>query len=273
MRPSRIKAKLARDEPALVTTLHLTDPSIHELVSLMGFDGIWLDMEHHTYSLETAAGLMRAARVGSTDILARPANGEFPRLSRMLEAGANGIMYPRCRDAAEAREVVRWAKFAPLGARGFDGGNPDMPYCSMDMEDYLQTANRETFVLIQLEDPRALDQAEAIAAVDGVDAIMLGPADFSILSGAAGQFQHATVREAIERVATAAKNAGKVWAAIAPTGADAAQLLERGARLLMHGADLLMIRQGLEQIQRDFRRLGFRFDNRLEASTGRRSTS
>src|SRR5947209_8624548 len=120
MRTSRIKAKLKRNEPVLLTTLHLIDPSLYELTSLIGFDGIWMDLEHHGYSVETATALMRAARVGGADILARPAKGEFMRVGRLLEAGAQGIMYPRCADAAEAREVVRWSKFAPLGQRGFD---------------------------------------------------------------------------------------------------------------------------------------------------------
>src|SRR5438046_6981312 len=117
MRTSKIKAKLKRNEPVLLTTLHLTDPSLFELASLMGFDGIWMDLEHHGYSVETATALMRAARVGSADILARPAKGEYMRLGRLLEAGAQGTMYPRCADAVEAREVVRWSTSAPLGRR------------------------------------------------------------------------------------------------------------------------------------------------------------
>ena len=93
MRPSKIKAKLRRNEPALVTTCHFADPSAYELVSLMGFDGLWMDLEHHAVSLETANNLMRAARAGTADILARPAKGEFMRMGRILEAGAQGIMY------------------------------------------------------------------------------------------------------------------------------------------------------------------------------------
>ena len=150
MRPSAIKAKLTRGEPALLTQLHLTDPSVFELTSLMGFDGIWMDLEHHTYSLETAAGLMRAARVGGAEIMARPAKGEFARISRLLEAGAHSIMYPRCDDAAEAARVVQWAKFPPLGRRGFDGAGPDVPYAGMKMGDYIEAANRETFMVIQI---------------------------------------------------------------------------------------------------------------------------
>src|SRR5215813_8912753 len=120
MRKSRIKAKLRGNEPVLLVTLHLTDPSTYELASLMGFDGIWLDLEHHHFSVETANTLMRAARVGASDVMVRAAKGEFMRISRILEAGAQGIMYPRCDDAAEARQVLSWSKFAPLGKRGFD---------------------------------------------------------------------------------------------------------------------------------------------------------
>jgi len=72
VRFSRVKAKLRRGEPVLVTCCHFIDPTVYELVSLLGFDGIWLDLEHHATSDETAASLMRAARVGSSDIIARP---------------------------------------------------------------------------------------------------------------------------------------------------------------------------------------------------------
>src|SRR6478672_10502920 len=118
MRRSRILEKLSRGETALGITMHLTDPSVFEMVALLGYDGIWMDMEHHGYTLQTAQTLMRAARVGGADIMVRPAKGEFMRLGRMLEAGAQGILYPRCDDAAEARDVVKWSKFAPLGRRG-----------------------------------------------------------------------------------------------------------------------------------------------------------
>src|SRR5438874_141706 len=188
MRSSRIKAKLKRNEPVLLTTLHLTDPSLFELTSLMGFDGIWMDLEHHGYSVETATALMRAARVGGADILARPAKGEFMRLGRLLEAGAQGIMYPRCADAAEAREVVTWSKFAPLGKRGFDSGNADVPYCMMPMDEYVRAANEQTFLVIQLEDRQAVANAKAIAEVEGVDVLFFGPADFMVLNGIPGQF-------------------------------------------------------------------------------------
>lgn len=263
MRKSVIKAKLARNEPVLLTQLHFTDQSVFELTSMMGFDGIWMDLEHHTYSVQTATGLMRAARVGTTDILARPGKGEFMRLGRLLEAGAQGIMYPRCDDEKEAAEVVKWAKFAPLGKRGFDGGNPDMPYCTMPMADYIRVANEQTFILIQLEEQCAVDRVEAIAEVPGVDIIFLGPADFSVLSGFAGQWDDPRMTRALQRVAAAARKAGKHWGTPAFSVDHAKRLLDMGARLLCHNADILMVKNGLEQIQEKFSPLGFTFNNQL----------
>jgi 4-hydroxy-2-oxoheptanedioate aldolase len=263
MRPSKIKAKLARGEAALLVALHFTDPSVYELASLLGFDGIWMDLEHHGYSLETAGNLMRAARVGGADIMARPAKGEFMRLGRMLEAGAQGIMYPRCDDAEEARQVVAWSKFAPLGQRGFDGGNPDTPYCSLPMGDYVRSANRETFVVIQIESPGAVKNAAQIAAVEGVDVLFLGPADLSILCGIPGEFDHPLMREAIRAVAAAARAAGKHWGMPSPSTERTQELLELGARFICQGCDLVLVKQGLEQIRAQLSTLGFTFEDRL----------
>jgi 4-hydroxy-2-oxoheptanedioate aldolase len=261
VRKSRVLEKLKRQEVAFSLALHLTDPSVYELASLMGFDGIWMDMEHHGYSLETATNLMRAARVGDCDIIARPGKGEFMRMSRMLEAGATGIMYPRCDSPEEAREAVKWAKFAPLGKRGFDGSGPDVPYLLTPMAQYLKEANEQTFVLIQLEEDRAIEKADAIAAVEGVDMLMLGPADFTTLSGFPGDFGHKSVLGAIETIARAAKNAGKAWAATCGSVEQAKRLTEMGAKLIFHGCDLVFVKNGFEQVRKTFaKELGIRFD-------------
>jgi len=265
MRKSIVRTKLAANQPVLATCLHLTDPSIHELVGLMGFDAIWFDMEHHGYSLETVTTSLRASRVGRTDGMTRPAKGEFMRMGRMLEAGAAGILYPRCSGADEAREVVRWAKFAPLGERGFDGGNPDMPYCTMDMAEYVKFANDNTWIAAQIEDQGAVDNAEAIAAVPGIDLLFFGPGDFSVLSGHPGQFNHPKSQAAIEKIAKAAKNTGKHWGMPAGSPERAKELIDMGARFVAHGADIIHIKNALEKIQKDFAALGFTFNNSLTA--------
>jgi 4-hydroxy-2-oxoheptanedioate aldolase len=263
MKTSRVKQKLLRDEPVLLTTLHLCDPSVFELASLMGFDGIWMDMEHHSYSLETAAEMMRAARVGVSDIMARPAKGEFMRMQRMLEAGAQGIMYPRCDDAVEAAEVVRWAKFPPMGERGCDAANPDQPYLTQPLVQYLEDANRETFIVIQIEQPRTVDHIEAIAAVEGVDAIFIGPGDLSIQYGIPGEMDHPKMKAVMDRVAAAAKKEGKHWGCPSPSVEHTKMLLDKGARIICHNGDILMIKSGLEKTRDDFAPLGFTFDDQL----------
>jgi 4-hydroxy-2-oxoheptanedioate aldolase len=265
VRFSRVKAKLRRGEPVLVTCCHFIDPTVYELVSLLGFDGIWLDLEHHATSDETAAGLMRAARVGTSDIIARPAKGEFMRMGRLLEAGAQGIMYPRCESAEEAAELVRWAKFAPQGERGVDGANGDNPYCSMPMPPYLRAANENTLLIAQLESPTALDQAEAIAGVPGIDVLMLGPGDLSVIAGIPYQFDHPLIVSAYQRVAAAAKSAGKWWGTVSGSPVHTQKLIGLGAKFICHGCDLIMVKQGMEQIQQSYAPLGFTFENRLAA--------
>ena len=260
MRKSRVLQKVRSGEAAMGCCLHLTDPSLFEMTSLMGYDAIWMDMEHHFYSVETAANSMRAARVGNADIVARPAKGEFMRMGRMLEAGASGIMYPRCDSPDEAREVVKWAKYAPLGKRGFDGSNPDAPYCMTPMAHYLREANEQTFLIIQLEEPHAVEQAEAILAVPGVDMLMLGPGDFSVLTGIPGEFAHPTVTAAQEAVARAAKNSGKNWAATCGTVDAAKRFVDMGARLVFNGCDIVFVKNGLEAVRAEMiKKLGARF--------------
>jgi 4-hydroxy-2-oxoheptanedioate aldolase len=105
MRPSVVRAKLARNEPVLVVCLHFADASLYEMTSLLGFDCIWIDLEHHGTSVETASQLMRAARVGGSDILARPAKGEFMRMGRLLEMGPTASC---TRAATRRRKRPRW---------------------------------------------------------------------------------------------------------------------------------------------------------------------
>jgi 4-hydroxy-2-oxoheptanedioate aldolase len=171
-------------------------------------------------------------------------------------------MYPRCDHADEAREVVRWSKFAPMGTRGIDAANPDNPYLFLPLIDYLHLANEETFVVIQLEHQAAVDNAEAIAAVPGVDVLMLGPGDYSILSGFAGQWEHPKIGEAMKTIAAAAAKHGKHWGGPAFTAEHARRMLDLGARFICHGADIVWLKAAFEKVQRDFSPLGFTFQGR-----------
>lgn len=259
MRACKSLAKWRTGEPVLGTTLHVADPSVYEMVSLMGFDLIWIDLEHHSHSVETASGLMRAARVGGADIIARPAKGEFMRLARLLEAGAQGIMYPRCTSAEEAAMVVQNAKFPPMGDRGLDAAGPDMPYGLMDLPTYLKAANEETFLAIQIEDKAGLDQAEAIAGTSGVDLLFFGPGDYSIRNGFTGNFDDERYWKAVRRIADAATSAGKWWGTPALNASHAQRLLDLGAMLVTRSSDMSLLRLAYEGLKSEFRTLGFTF--------------
>ena len=260
MSPSRVRQRWAEGKPVLATVAFFTDPASAELISLLGFDCIWIDLEHQSTSVDQAAQMIRAARVGRADVMARAGKGEFMRMGRLLEAGAMGILYPRCDDAAEAREVVRWAKFAPQGERGFIGANPDGPYGMTGMAQYIHQANEQTWLAIQIESPVAVQHARAIAEVDGVDVVFFGPGDFSVLSGVPGQFDHGKVPEAMREVCRETLAAGKRFGTLVFNMEQAQRVLDMGGSLVCYGADLSFVKQGLEQVRTQFGRLGFAFD-------------
>ncbi len=260
MRPSRVKRRWRDGKPAICTAVALNDPSVAELVSLLGFDCLWIDLEHHGVSVETAAQLMRAARVGGADVMARPAKGEFMRMGRLLEMGASGILYPRCDDALEAAEVVRWSKFAPMGERGIDGGNPDNPYLLSGVEDYVQHANEETFIGVQVESPSAVAHARAMAEVEGVDLLFFGPGDYSVLSGVPGKTDAPVVREAMEVTCREALAAGKRFGTISGDADSARRLLEMGATFVVQSADIVLLRDGLLRLREELSACGFAFE-------------
>ena len=130
---------------------------------------------------------------------------------------------------------------------------------------YLKAANEHTLLIAQLESPNALDQAAAIASVPGVDVLMLGPGDFSVVAGIPYQFDHPLILDAYRRVAEAAKSAGKWWGTVSGTPEHTQKLFDLGAKFICHGCDLIMVKQGMEQIQKRYASLGFTFNNRLAA--------
>jgi 4-hydroxy-2-oxoheptanedioate aldolase len=253
MYQSKVLDKLKHGKVAFGTCLHLPEPAIFEMTAALSFDAIWLDLEHHAPSVVQAQELIRAARAGGpVDIVVRPGKGEFMRMGRLLEAGAHGIMYPRCESPEEAAEVVRWAKFAPIGERGFDGAGADSDYMAHSMGEYLRRANSNTFIIVQVEDQRSVERCDQLIQVPGVDMLMLGPADLSVLIGRPGEIDHPTIVDAQRRVAAAAKAAGKHWASTSTSIDHARKLVQMGASLVFNGADIVFVRRGLTSLLESF---------------------
>ena len=134
---------------------------------------------------------------------------------------------------------------------------------SMPMDQYIREANDQTFLVIQLEDEQAVANAREIAEVEGVDVLFFGPADFTVLGGIPGQFDHPRVQAAIESVAKAAREAGKHWGMPCFSPEHGRKLMDLGAPFLCHGADIIFIKRGVEEIRRNFAPLGVTFDGKI----------
>jgi 2-dehydro-3-deoxyglucarate aldolase/4-hydroxy-2-oxoheptanedioate aldolase len=154
-------------------------------------------------------------------------------------------MAAQIRTADEAEEFVQWAKFAPRGRRGLNPLGFDGRYGTIRLSEFAERANRDTFVAIQIETARAVEEVEAIAAVDGVDLLFVGPSDLSQAVGVIGDFMGAASLEAVDRVAAACNAHGKHWGAVTPSPDYAAMLIEKGCTLISAVNDVKLVTEGL----------------------------
>ena len=150
-----------------------------------------------------------------------------------------------------------------------DGGNADMPYCSLPLDEYVREANANTFIVLQIEEEAALAHAEEMLAVDGVDALFLGPGDYSSIGGFPGQMDHPKLQMAMERIAAAARSTGKHWGRPVFSLPHAQTCMDLGARLLTHSSDLTLLKASLERMQQDYESAGFAFHNQLAPAARR----
>jgi 4-hydroxy-2-oxoheptanedioate aldolase len=173
MRPSRVLRKLRAGQVATCTKLNLAEPRAAEIAAQSGFDCIWLCNEHVPTDWSMLENMIRAAKVYDVDTLVRVSKGSYSDIVRPLEADAAGIMVPHLMSAEEARYIARTTRFHPVGRRPVDGGNADGAYTRVGMGRYLETANRERFVIVQIEDPEPLDELDEIASVEGIDMLLV----------------------------------------------------------------------------------------------------
>ncbi len=185
-----------------------------ECLGYSGLDYALIDTEHSPVGPDAAASYIAAAQLGGLTPLVRVNEISRSPVLRMLDAGAQGLVVPCVESMEQIQALVSFAKYAPLGNRGFcptrDGAWGFASHACGAMEDYMEFCNSETLLLPQCETRGCLDQIEAIAAVPGVDGIFVGPYDLSIALGKPGQFGDPEVSGAIDRVLKACKAAGKL---------------------------------------------------------------
>ncbi len=258
MRRSRVLQKLRAGKPVLCTKINTVDPVIVDMIGLFGFDCVWICSEHSAIDWDRLGHLIRTANMNDLDTLIRVAKGSYSDFIRPLELGATGLMVPHCRDGKEALEIAQSTRFHPVGRRPLDGGNSDGHYTLTALPDYLREANEKTFVIVQIEDPEAIDHIEKIAAVEGIDGLFVGPADLSHSLGVPGQVNHPKIIEAIARVADACRKNNKNWG-IPVSFETAPKFVEMGARFLACGADVLGLREYYTVLRKRFMELGIEF--------------
>lgn len=238
LRPSRVLALLRQGQFAATFKINLSDPRVTEIAGLSGTDAVWLCMEHVPNDWVGLENQIRAARLHNIDSLVRVAKGSYSDYVRPLEADATGIIVPHVLTADEARQIVEWVRFRPIGNRPLDGGNVDGQFCQVPIEDYLRHSNEERVIILQIESPEALANVEAIAAVPGYNGILFGPGDFSHRIGKPGQINAPEVVAARQRVAAAARKHGK-FAMTAGLFAPMGDLVAEGHQVFNVGADVL----------------------------------
>jgi 2-dehydro-3-deoxyglucarate aldolase/4-hydroxy-2-oxoheptanedioate aldolase len=254
MRQSRILRVIREGGVALICNPSFTYSwRVTEMVARMGFDGVWVDMEHRDFTYEEAAVMTLAARAADCDAVVRIRKDSYADFFRPLEDGAAGIMVPHIKTRPEAEFAVYNAKYAPVGRRGMDGVGADTFY-GLHQDDHTE-ANRETFVLVQIEDFEGVDVIEEIVGVEGIDGILVGPADLSQSYGVTGQLRHEKVLAAQERVGRACREVGKWWGAPGLNPEHTRWLIERGAQFIALGSDYGLLFAGFAKIRDDFREL------------------
>jgi 4-hydroxy-2-oxoheptanedioate aldolase len=243
---SRIRQLLRAGQLPTILKINLSDPRVIEIAALCGVDSVWLCTEHVPNDWLSLENQIRAARIHDIDTMVRVGRGSYSDYIRPFEAGATGIIVPHVATEAEARQIVEWVRFNPLGKRALDGGNIDGEFCLLPTEEYIRRSNHERLVILQIESPEALEQVERIAAVPGFDGLLFGPGDFSHRIGKVGELNCHEVVAARKRVAAAAVAHGK-FAMTAGLIAPLPELIDEGHRLIGVGADVVSLAHAIKQ--------------------------
>jgi 2-keto-3-deoxy-L-rhamnonate aldolase RhmA len=223
-----------------VGTWHtLASPAVVEALGHVGFDFLVIDMEHAPIDAPQLGDLLRAASSARAATVVRLPWNDMVLVKRALDAGAQTVMFPFIQDAEEARLAVSYTRYPPEGVRGVAamhrGGGYGM------IPDYCRRAAGELFVIAQIETVDAFDRLEEIAAVPGVDAIFIGPADLSASMGHLGNADHPDVRERMAQGARTCRRLGKPCGSIGLTPEAAADYLRYGYTWLAVSTDVTLL--------------------------------
>lgn len=214
-------------------------PNVAMIAAACGFDALYVDLEHNPTSLESAAAICVAAIGCDITPIVRVSSHDPHDATRILDCGAQGVMVPHVDTAADAERIVQSCLYPPRGHRSAAGSGPALRYASMSQGAINAHLNEQTLLIAMLETPEAIANADAIAAVEGIDMLHIGSTDLSTEMGIPGEYRHERMRAAYEATAKAAKAHGK-WMGVGGVREDLefqSWLLKLGVRYLTGGSD------------------------------------
>ena len=248
---NNFKRALQDARPLIGFWSSLASTAATEILGDAGLDWILIDTEHAPNELPAVADHLRVLLPTTTAPVVRPAWNDPVLIKRILDVGAQTLLVPYVQSAVEAQRAVAATRFPPEGVRGVAAVHRSNRYGRV--AEYFARAVEEICVVVQLETGVALDALEAIAGIDGVDALFIGPSDLAANLGHIGDAAHPAVRGAIEDACRRARALSIPVGILAPIEADARAYLEMGFRFVAVGSDIVTLRNGVDRLVRAFR--------------------
>jgi 2-keto-3-deoxy-L-rhamnonate aldolase RhmA len=232
MRTNQMKARLQAGKPALGCSIMIPSPQMVEMAAHAGFDWVLIDMEHGTIGLETAELMCMAAEARGITPIVRPRNNASAEITSVMDRGAAGVQVPHINTADDARRALAAVKFGPGDNRGLAAGTrPDSYGLANAMPDFVRDANAQSLVCIQLEHAKAIENVDALLAVDDIDVYFIGPSDLSQSMGHPGNPKAPPVKDAIDKTLARIVAAGKA-PGMPATADNLQQVIASGVRYI-----------------------------------------
>ena len=233
-----------------------------EVIAGAGFDWVLIDTEHAPNELPMVLSQLQALAGGTAAPVVRPAWNDLVLIKRLLDVAAQNLLVPYVQTVEEARAAVAAVRYPPQGIRGVAVLHRANRFGRL--KDYFDRANDEICLLLQIETRAALHNLDAIAAVEGVDGLFIGPSDLAAALGHLGDNGHPDVRTAIEDAVKRIRTAGKAAGILAPLEADACHWLEQGCTFVAVGSDLGLLARLSEALAAKFK--GYLLNRKLTRS-------
>lgn len=249
-----IKQRLADNE--IVMACGMGRIPHHNFLQILGMNGgfhaVWFDQEHTGVTQEQIEIGALAARSFGMDSFVRVAPTDYAVVTRSIEGGTSGVMIAQVQNAEHAEQFVKYTKYAPRGYRGLNSSGYDGKFGNVKLAEFCEQSNKDTFLAIQIETLSALNDADAIAAIDGVDVLFVGPADLGQSMGLTGDFFNPKCIEALDKVAAACKKHGKNWGVVTVNPDYADMVVEKGCRILSPTSDNRLLNMGIKATKGEY---------------------